>query len=780
MITPTGPLSVRVGGSAAAACSGSFDPFSNPPRGRWLLPAGGVTSTPAFYCLEYTNLGPATETLHRVGVEGIDDADLPFATTRNASVAPGGSMTLVVGPISAADGQLRWVWTPYSADGAGAAATADTSIEVAPFDGDVVVQASIFGGEPVSCDGSEATSLVVPYNDGPGTPGFSVWYCLTATNTGTVVAPAGELVLGAGSLGERTVAVSGGLLPGQARTIVVGPVFDHPEGTDGISPRTLAWIATGPGLVPGVDDQSIAEGVATVEVIRSSIGAPVVEIDAEPLLEPSFVPSTVGSVTIRRGPAAPAELDILVQTRAPSEVVGFVATPGTACGDGVVDYVAITGLARTLTAAAPSEVVDITICGDIEDEPFESLAIDVFERRADGSAGELLATRGVQFIDDDQPLAVNPVDVELTEPDFGDETVAVSFPLSRPAGRDHHLVAFYDGDLQVSFNCGFNNGIGFGADPVLGDFVPDFELAAGAQELTFEDRGVRGSHRRARSIGHDHAGRLRPPLAGLDAPTVAEFVVTVLDEDTFPVLVGVDNEDWEDSGDGNGDAVVYFDVVTAPEIPWLFDATYASGFVGDTRPGILGPCLADLGFDFEGGWPQVTVFPDSTRIAVTVHSCPDGVIETDYAAAVELRATGAFTTEQEIPASAVVIVHDDDTPPQVPLITEILVDEGSGGGLTSVPVSIPILADAHSPEYRVRLGVDPFSGDATVGFCDGPFVDLEFPNPVLPHIFQGDASIEFDIDVCADDVDEPDRTAWIHITDQVPREDHCDGQADDP
>ena len=104
VITPTGPLSVRVGGSAAAACSGSFDPFSNPPRGRWLLPAGGVTSTPAFYCLEYTNLGPVTETLHRVGVEGIDDADLPFATTRNTNVAPGGSMTLVVGPISAAMG----------------------------------------------------------------------------------------------------------------------------------------------------------------------------------------------------------------------------------------------------------------------------------------------------------------------------------------------------------------------------------------------------------------------------------------------------------------------------------------------------------------------------------------------------------------------------------------------------------------------------------------------------------------------------------------------------
>ena len=183
---------------------------------------------------------------------------------------------------------------------------ADTSLEVAPFDGYVLLQASIFGGEPTSCDGSEITSLVVPYNDGPGTPGFAVWYCLTATNTGSVVAPGNKIVLGAGGPEERTIPVAGGLVPGEDRAVLVGPILDHPEVIDGISPRTLAWVATGPGLVPGVDDQALAEGVATVEVIRSSLGAPEIEIDTAPFVESSFEVSTVGSVTVRRGLSAPA------------------------------------------------------------------------------------------------------------------------------------------------------------------------------------------------------------------------------------------------------------------------------------------------------------------------------------------------------------------------------------------------------------------------------------------------------------------------------------------
>lgn len=742
-------FSVRLGRSLSTACDGPLVLNGDgPPTGTLELPPGGDADMPLFACARYRNTTGLPQVLHRLQLGDLSPADTPFAPEISHTVAPGETYQRVVGPVVGLSGSAEWLWTAFDSAFDPTERAAITQVRVTEFSGEVQATAGISASEPGACDGNEPESITVPWGQGAGSEGFQVWYCLQVTNDGSAAISDFEI-----RLEDRdapvSVNASGGLAAGQTRRFVIGPVTDHPDDFQSLTDRRIIeWIGLGPGYVPGVDDEEVAIAVASVSVVETLEGAPLIAATSPSVQEgPSVIPQVV-EVAIRPGPGLleSVTVDVSVNPQA-----GLVL--GNACSTGI-DVVDPGATGFVVGPGLTNPTLDLIVCGDDIDEDDEILEVEIREA---GLNGAVLATSSVTIVDDDAALLFGDApDLEVTERDnYEHETIEVVIPLVEPAESPREFAIGVGGDeLAYSFGC-FD-----GTDVRIGKFslaaVPDVVIEAGATELRFEI---------------DICADLYPELT--ESATIViqdyatfrsllEFELTVFDEDAFPQIRGIDDIDWEDSG-GGFRPQVEFEVITPSELPWTFDV--ATRGIEPSTNGVCGLFQVD----YTPVVPSVTVdFPalePGERILVPVPACADGVIEDDFEIDIILTPQDAPSLALGLPAEARVLIQDDDQPPSMQGVTQLTVDEGTGTGLTFVDVSLPIAVPARAPFYGIEIRERRDAGDATYGSC-GPFVDLAGLVGELPGFIQhGDESLDFRVVVCADDVPEPDRVAWFEVWD---------------
>ena len=393
------------------------------------------------------------------------------------------------------------------------------------------------------------------------------------------------------------------------------------------------------------------------------------------------------------------------------------------------DYTALSAGTLAFAAGDTAKTITVTVTGDQVDEDDETVVIALSNASAAATLGTATGTGTIRD-DDGRGVTVTPTELTVTEA-AGDENSATYTVVLTSEPTGNVTVTPSSGDTGIATVSG---------GPLT--FTPGNWSTAQTVTVTgVDDTLDNADNQRTTTITHTVSG------GDYGSETADSVMVTVTDDEGMASLTI--NSPEVDEGD-SGTALLTYTVTLSPASAQTVTVDYADAETG----------TATSGTDYTALSAGTLAFaPGETTKTIAVSVIGDEVDEPDETAILMLSDPSAGVTLAE--ATGTGTIRDDDTdggteaPPSLTIDSPEVAEGDSGTALLTYTVTL-------SPASAQQVTVD--YADAGTGTAT-PGTDYEAVSAGILAFAPGETTKTIAASVIGDEVDEPDETAILMLSD---------------
>jgi Ca2+-binding RTX toxin-like protein len=441
--------------------------------------------------------------------------------------------------------------------------------------------------------------------------------------------------------------------------------------------------------------------------VNATVNGGVVAVSAttDAILEDDALPTVnFSSVTVTEGNTGTSIATVSVSLTNPSDqtiVVNYLTTDGSATTGGVLnaggnDYVAIPGGSVTFAPGQTSATVNVTVNGDIADEPNEAFTVN-FNGAGSGNFA-VGSTSTITIIDNDATPTISITDASVLEGDTGETSIATfTLTLSNPSSQ------------TVTVNFATADGTGTTGATVAGnDYLANSGVATFAPGTTVTTVTVAVNGDLIFENDETFNVNLTTPTGAAIADS--RGVGTIGNDDAQPTVSITDVSVLET--DLGTPTTAIFTVSLSNESVRTVTVTYSSSDSTAASPA-----------DYQAVGGTLSFAPGTTQQLVTVTVNGDNTFEPNEVFNVNL--TGSTNTSAIADSQGVGTIGNNDGQPAIS-ITDASVVEGNSGTTTAfftVTLSNPsfttVTVNFATADIETTVGNDYIGRTGTLTFAPG-------------------------------------------------------------